>query len=111
LNICVIGSGGVGGYFGARLVQSGLNVTFVARGKHGSSMVKHGLKVTSISGDFHLPSVKVAEDPKENAPYDIALVAVKAWQVTAAAKALEGTLSENALVLPLQNGVEAASSA
>ncbi len=108
MNICVIGSGGVGGYFGARLAQSGLNVTFVARGKHGSAMANHGLKITSILGDFHLSTVQVTGDPKDNAPYDLALVAVKAWQVADAAKALEGTLSENALVLPLQNGVEAA---
>ena len=107
MKICVFGSGGVGGYFGARLAQAGLNVTFVARAKHRSAMASSGLKVSSISGDFHLPNVQVIENPLENAPYDIAFVAVKAWQVTEAAMALKGTLNKNATVIPLQNGVGA----
>ena len=107
MKVCMFGSGGVGGYFGARLVQAGVDVTFVARGKHRSTMLNSGLRVSGISGDLHLQSVTVVEDPKENGPYDLVFLAVKAWQVEDAAKKLIGTLSDSASVVPLQNGVEA----
>ena len=57
MKIAIIGSGGVGGYFGARLAASGQDVTFVARGAHLEAMQKKGLKVLSALGDLHVPEV------------------------------------------------------
>jgi 2-dehydropantoate 2-reductase len=51
MNITVIGTGGVGGYFGGRLAQAGNNVTFIARGKHLEAIMKDGLIVKSLKGD------------------------------------------------------------
>lgn len=107
MKICIFGAGGVGGYFGGRLAQAGMDVTFVARGAQAAALQENGLKVSSISGNFHLGSVQVVTAPSENGPYDIALVAVKAWQIEAAAAALVGTLNEGGVAIPLLNGVEA----
>ena len=52
MNIVIYGTGGVGGYFGARLAQAGNNVTFIARGKHLEVIQKNGLLLKSIKGNF-----------------------------------------------------------
>ena len=59
---------------------------FVSRGAHYEAMRENGLAVTSISGDFHLDPVNVVQLPQQAAPFDMVLVAVKAWQVTETAK-------------------------
>ncbi len=107
MKVCIFGSGGVGGYFGARLAKAGMDVTFVARGAHHTAMSENGLKLTSICGDLFLDGVNSVEAPADNAPYDIVILAVKAWQVEDAAVTLKDTLSVNGVVIPLQNGVEA----
>lgn len=107
MKVCIFGSGGVGGYFGARLAQSGMDVTFISRGKHREQMLEKGLKVSSICGDCMLENVHAIENPANAAPYDLALVGVKAWQVTDAAKQLKGALSPDGVAIPLQNGIEA----
>ncbi len=107
MKVCVYGSGGVGAYFGARLVESGADVTFIARGENLGVMQNAGLKVSGVSGPLHLQNVQVDNNPSRNAPYNLVIVAVKAWQVKEAGAALKGLLAENATVVPLQNGVEA----
>ncbi len=107
MKVCIFGSGGVGAYFGARLVQSGADVTFIARGENLKVMQETGLTMSGISGDLHIPDVQVERDPLSNAPYQLVIIAVKAWQVEEAGFTLRGLLAENATVLPLQNGVEA----
>jgi 2-dehydropantoate 2-reductase len=107
MRICIFGSGGVGGYFGGRLAEAGEDVYFVSRGAHYEAMRENGLAVTSIFGDFHLDPVNVVLLPQQAAPFDIVLVAVKAWQVTEAAEAIKGTLAEGGAAIPLLNGVEA----
>lgn len=107
MKICIFGSGGVGGYFGGRLAEAGEEVYFVSRGAHYEAMRDNGLFVSSISGDFHVHPVHVVQSPQQAPPFDLVLVSVKAWQVTAAAEAIRGSLAENAMVIPLLNGVEA----
>ncbi|GAF04602.1 2-dehydropantoate 2-reductase [Saccharicrinis fermentans DSM 9555 = JCM 21142] len=58
MNIAIVGTGGVGGYFGARLAQAGNNVTFVARGAHGNAIVENGLQLLSPKGDYLLTKRK-----------------------------------------------------
>ena len=57
MRIAVMGTGGVGGYFGARLAQSGHEVAFVARGRQLDALSTHGLRVESPLGDIDLPDV------------------------------------------------------
>ena len=64
MKIAIMGSGGVGGYFGARLAHAGCDVAFIARGAHLAATREHGLKVESPLGDLHLPRVSVTDDPR-----------------------------------------------
>lgn len=107
MKLAVIGSGGVGGYFGGRLAQAGHDVTFVARGAHLAAMRKSGLRVFSIEGDFTLPEFQAIDDPAAIGPVDVVLLAVKTWQVKEAAERLAPLLRPESAVLTLQNGVEA----
>ncbi len=109
MRIAIYGCGGVGGYFGGRLAQIGQDVTFIARGKTLQALKTNGLKVDSISGDFHVTPVKATDDPKTVGVVDIIICAVKDWQVVAAARAMEPMIGPDTLVIPLQNGVEAPS--
>jgi 2-dehydropantoate 2-reductase len=58
MKIAIVGSGGVGGYFGGRLAAKGVDVAFLARGAHLAAMRSRGLRILSPSGDLHLPAVK-----------------------------------------------------
>lgn len=107
MKFAVIGSGGVGGYFGGRLAQSGHDVTFVARGAHLAAMRGGGLRVFSIEGDFSIPDVQATDDPAAIGTVDVVLLAVKTWQVVEAAEGLAPLLGPGSAVLTLQNGVEA----
>jgi len=106
LKIAIYGSGGVGGFFGARLANAGNEVHFIARGTHLAAMRKHGLKVESGSGNIHLPKPNVHEEPAEIGPVDIVMYAVKLGDVESAAHKLKPLLHERTLVIPFQNGVE-----
>jgi len=105
MRIAVLGVGGVGGYFGARLAQAGRDVVFLARGRQLEALRSRGLRVDSPVGDVHLP--RVAVDPGPGG-FDLVLLGVKAWQVPEAAQSVASLLAPDGVVLPLQNGVEAA---
>jgi len=105
MKILCMGSGGVGGYFGARLQQGGNDVAFVARGRHLAAMRKDGLTVHSPHGDAVL-KVKAVEQPREAGTPDIVLFAVKLWDTDGAAGQLKGVVGPDTYVIPFQNGVE-----
>jgi 2-dehydropantoate 2-reductase len=107
MRIAVIGTGGVGGYFGGRLALAGEEVIFIARGDHLQALQTDGLRVESINGDFTLRNVRAARDPAEVGPVDAVLVAVKAWQVAEVAGAMRPLVGLGTAVVPLENGVEA----
>jgi len=103
MKIVMMGSGGVGGYYGARLQQAGHELAFVARGAHAEAMRKNGLRIRSDLGDAHL-SVRVLEDPAQAGPADLAVIAVKLWDTEDAARAVARV--PRAAVVSLQNGVD-----
>ncbi len=109
MRIAVVGAGAVGGYFGARLAAAGADVRFVARGAHGAALRRTGLKLRSALGDLHLHPVRVSA-PGEPAdrPADLVLVAVKMYDLEEAAPAVAALCGPATLVVPIQNGVEAA---
>jgi len=100
-----MGSGGIGGYYGARLQQGGADVTFIARGEHLKAMQQNGL---ALEGDraVHLPKVKATDDPASIGPVDLVLFAVKLRDTETAAKAIKPLLREGSAVISLQNGVQ-----
>lgn len=105
MKIVVIGAGGVGGYFGGKLVQAGFDVTFVVRGKTFEAIKAKGLQVRSIYGDFEVHS-KVIENISEIHNPDLVILGVKSWQINTIAKELKTVINSETLVLPLQNGAD-----
>jgi 2-dehydropantoate 2-reductase len=107
MRIAIIGAGGVGGYFGARLVASGENVTFVARGAHLAALQQHGLRVESPKGNLHLRQVDATDEVQAVGQPDIVLLTVKMYDLEHAAARLTPLIGRNTVVVTLQNGVEA----
>jgi 2-dehydropantoate 2-reductase len=106
MRIAVLGTGGVGGYFGGRLAATGADMAFVARGAHLAAMKQRGLRIESPQGDVHVPSVKATDDPAAIGPVDIVLFTVKLYDTEAAVRMLPPLLGPGTLVVPLENGVE-----
>lgn len=105
MRIAVIGAGGVGGYFGARLAAAGHEVTFVARGRHLEAIRRDGLLVRSPLGELRTSRDSVVAGISELGPADLVLVAVKLWDTEAVAGQLSSSAAHRAPVLSLQNGV------
>jgi 2-dehydropantoate 2-reductase len=106
MRIAVIGSGGVGGYFGARLARGGADVHFVARGSHYAAMRERGLAIEGGPQAIHLPKVNVTDDIKKIGPVDIAMFCVKLWDTENAAHALRPIMKAQTGVISFQNGVQ-----
>jgi 2-dehydropantoate 2-reductase len=108
VKIAVVGAGGVGGYFGARLAAGGEDVWFVARGAHLVAMRTDGLRVRSIFGDLALRSVetRVTDDPASIGPVDVVLFAVKSYDTETAAAATVPLIGSETAVVSLQNGID-----
>lgn len=106
MRIAVFGTGGAGGYFGARLAQAGEDVIFIARGQHLQAIRAHGLRVDSAQGAFVVRPTSATDDPRQVGGVDVVIVGVKAWQVTEAARAIQPMIGRETFVLSLQNGVE-----
>lgn len=106
MRIAIMGSGGVGGYFGARLARAGCDVTFIARGAHLEAMQKSGLLVESKAGNIHIESPKVTSDPASIGKVDLVLFGVKLWDTEAAARAIVPLVGPQTAVVSFQNGVQ-----
>jgi len=108
MHIVIVGAGGIGGYFGARLIEAGEQVSFVARGAHAAAIREHGLRITSALGDATVRPHAVAEDPAALGAADLVVFAVKLPDAERAAAALKPLMHSGTVVLPLQNGVDVA---
>lgn len=107
MRFAMVGAGGLGGYYGARLAEAGNEVAFIARGAQLEAMRANGLKVFSPLGDVHLKKVAASSNPQEIGPVDVIVVAVKTWQVADAARAMQPMIKAATIVVPFMNGVEA----
>jgi 2-dehydropantoate 2-reductase len=106
VKIVVMGTGGVGGYFGAKLARSGEAVTFVARGEHLRALRASGLRVTSATeGEFVVKSPATG-DLSGDGPADMVLFCVKSYDTDSAARAIKPVVGSETVVLSLQNGVD-----
>lgn len=106
MKIVMMGSGGVGGFFGGKLVQAGCDVTFIARGAHLVAMREHGLLIESEAlGDTLLSKVQVTDDPATVGKADLVILSVKLWDTEAAALAIKPLVGPDTGILSLQNGV------
>lgn len=105
MRIAVMGAGGVGGYFGGRLVQAGHDVTFIGRGRHLEALKANGLTLKSPLGDANL-KVRAVGSAADAGPAEIALFAVKLWDTEESAAQLRSVVAKGGFVIPFQNGVE-----
>src|SRR5688500_3346802 len=106
MRFAILGSGAVGGYFGAKLAKSGQDVTFIARGAHLEAIRQKGLAIRSAKlGDFTVRAGAESDTAKVG-PVDVVIVAVKAYDNATALPMLKPMIGEKTSVLTLQNGVD-----
>jgi 2-dehydropantoate 2-reductase len=105
MRIAVMGTGGVGGYFGGRLAAVGEDVTFVARGAHLEAIQRDGLKITSALGDATIAPAQATDDPASVGPVDLVLFTVKLYDTEAAAEAIRPLIGPETGVVTFQNGI------
>lgn len=108
MRFAVMGTGGIGGYFGAVLARAGHDVTLIARGEHLGALRKHGLSLQSpLVGDFTVrtPATDRCDEP---GTVDVVLMCVKTYDLEAAALQARPLVGPDTILLPIQNGVDAA---
>jgi 2-dehydropantoate 2-reductase len=108
MKILVMGTGGVGGYYGGLLAQQGNEVTFISRGAHLYAIRHEGLKVKSVHGDFTVFPANATEDPAKVEPVDLILFCVKTYNTDEAAEAIRPVVGPQTVVMSVQNGIDAA---
>ncbi len=106
MRFLIYGAGGVGGFFGAKLLNAGEEVWFIARGKHFEASRTNGLRVLTTQGNFTVPPQRITDKPGEVGPVDVVLFCVKSYDTEAAAEQLIPVLTEHSVIIPLQNGVD-----
>ncbi|RWS42866.1 2-dehydropantoate 2-reductase [Bacillus mycoides] len=104
MRILVLGAGGVGGFFGGRLVEKGEDVTFLVRSKRKQQLEEKGLVIRSINGDFSFqPKLITKED--STSPFDVILFSTKAYHLNEAITDLKPFVGEDTVIIPLLNGI------
>lgn len=106
MRIAIIGSGAVGGYFGAKLATAGHDLSFIARGRHLQALCANGLRVVSSNGDLHVKNARFTDDSAKIGPVDLVLFCVKSYDTEAAAEQLKPLVAAGTEILVLQNGVD-----
>jgi len=105
MRILVVGAGAIGGYFGARLLQAGRDVTFLVRPKRAAQLKRTGLAIRSPHGDFDLPAPPTALAEDLSGPFDLVLLSCKAYDLEGAAESMAPAVGESTAILPVLNGM------
>jgi len=108
MKIAIVGSGGVGGYYGGLLARQGHEVTFLARGEHLKAIQQNGLQVKSIHGDFLIRPVLAADNTAQVGAVDLVIVCTKTYATEQAAQQIQPLIRGGTTVMSLQNGIDAA---
>jgi 2-dehydropantoate 2-reductase len=106
MRILIVGAGALGGYFGARLLEAGRDVTFLVRPRRAAQLAKTGLVVRSRAGDVHIasPPLVLAEDI--TAPFDLILLGCKAYDLAATMESFARAVGPDTAILPFLNGMK-----
>jgi 2-dehydropantoate 2-reductase len=102
----IVGTGAVGGFYGAKLARAGHEVVFTARGRNLEEIRARGLRLESFEGDITVPPARTLDTARSLAPFELVLVCVKAQDTEAALESLPGAIGADTVVVSLQNGVE-----
>jgi 2-dehydropantoate 2-reductase len=103
----MVGAGGVGGYLGARLSEAGHEVSYLARGQNLAAIREVGIRLRSPLGDLHTGPQRAADDPSALGASEAVIVTVKLYDLEGVSHRLSRLLGPDAVVLPLQNGIDA----
>lgn len=107
MKMLVLGAGGIGGYFGGRLAESGTDVTFLVRPKRRAQLLSHGLHIVSPAGNATLKvnTVDADELAANAAGFDIVLLTCKSYDLDSAMDAIAPAMAAGSAVLPMLNGI------
>lgn len=108
MRVAMMGSGGLGGFFGGILARAGADVTFIARGANLETLRTVGVTVKLGTGDEFRVPVRATDRPDQVGPVDLVWFCVKAYDIDAAARQIMPLVGPDTMVLPVQNGVDAA---
>lgn len=108
MRIAVVGTGGIGGPYGASFAKAGADVIFVARGAHLAAMRENGLRIEGDRGETHIRPAQATDDIAGIGTVDFVLLCVKLWDVESVGQQLRAIVGPGTAVVPLQNGVDAA---
>jgi 2-dehydropantoate 2-reductase len=106
MKFVVVGTGGVGGYFGGLLASAGVETWFLARGAHLAAMRASGLRIHAADRELTIPPGRMTDDPRDAGHADVVLFCVKGYDTEAAAATTTPLLTGDTVVINLQNGVE-----
>jgi 2-dehydropantoate 2-reductase len=106
VRVAVMGTGAVGGYFGARLAAASNDVAFIARGPHLAAMRQQGLTLESPQGNLHIRDALFTDDLSQVGVVDVVLFCVKSYDTDATAAKLTSLIGDRTIILSLQNGVD-----
>ncbi len=104
MRIAIMGSGGLGGYFGARLALGGADVHFVARGAHLEAMRTQGLRIEGPE-PMHVPRVSATDRPQDIGTVDVVMLCVKLWDTEQAIDQMRPLVGPDTTIVSFQNGV------
>ncbi|MGQ0682433.1 2-dehydropantoate 2-reductase [Bradyrhizobium sp.] len=105
MRMLVIGAGALGGYFGARLLAAGRDVTFLVRPARAEALRKNGLVVRSPAGDLNLPSPPTVTSERLKGYYDLILLSCKAYDLDCAIQSFAPAVGDNTVIIPFLNGL------
>ncbi|MEN7531514.1 2-dehydropantoate 2-reductase [Cupriavidus sp. DL-D2] len=105
MRILVVGAGAIGGYFGARLLQAGRDVTFLVRARRAAQLAEHGLRVKSPHGDVHIPDPPRVLSEQIAQPYDVILLSCKAYDLGSAMDGIAPAVGPETVIVPMLNGM------
>ena len=103
-SILILGAGGIGGYYGARMQAAGGDVTFLVRPGRAAQLKKDGLHVDSPFGNLVLPA-QVLTQAEISSPYDVVFVSCKAYDLESAIEAIAPAVGPETAIIPLLNGI------
>ena len=107
MKIAIIGTGGVGGYYGGLLARTGEDVTFVARGEQYQALKQNGLSVRSVDSDFKISPVKVIDSVTDLESPDLILITTKTYDRDNVAQQLSRVVKDSStIIISLQNGID-----
>lgn len=107
MRIAVIGTGGIGAFFGAKLIEAGMEVHFLATERHVEPVRQSGMRLSTAAGENAWRPASITSDAREIGPVDLVLVTVKLYQLQEATADIEALLGPDTRVLTMQNGISA----